>query len=70
MLISEPTPKATHDEKRQLQLLDFTEISRLRNSYANMRLVALGTVLTLITGIFTVGKDIQDTNVFGIYAGL
>ncbi len=70
MLTSELTSKPTPDEKRQLQLLDFTEISRLRNNYANMRLVALGTILTLITGILTFGKDIQDTNVFGIYAVL
>jgi hypothetical protein len=61
-----PTP----EEKREFLLKDFGEISSLRNSYANMRLVALGTVLTLMSAIVAFGKGTQYPDVLGIYAVL
>jgi hypothetical protein len=61
-----PTP----EEKREFLLKDFGEISNLRNSYANMRLIALGTVLTLMSAIVAFGKGTQYPDVLGIYAVL
>jgi hypothetical protein len=61
-----PTP----EEKREFLLKDFSEISNLRNNYANMRLVALGTVLTLMSAIVAFGKGTQYPDVLGIYAVL
>lgn len=44
-------------KKYNFSLLDYEETCKLRNTYANMRLVALGTVFTLMSAIVAYSKD-------------
>ena len=59
-----PTP----EEKREFLLKDFCEICSVRNNYANMRLAALGTVLTLMSAIVAFDKSTQYPEVLGVHA--